>query len=205
VKVAIATALVLAASVAHADQPKPAGGPAAGAPAMRPPDPKPQPAMPEMKPAPEIAEAAKVMAGSYTCKGVDMNPDGSSRPATSKMKISLELGGYYILVDLAEQKSKDNATPLAAKMYRTYDTTTKRWINTLLASAPGGPVTMTTTDKMGVGPVTWTGSGTIMGQAFTERSHEDPDPATKSVHVWGEFSMDGGKTFQKDYDVTCKK
>jgi hypothetical protein len=207
VKSALAAALVLAASVsARADQPaKPAGGPSAGAPAMRAPDPKPPQPMPEMKPAPEIAAAAKVMVGSYTCKGVDMNPDGSSRPAVSKMKISLEMNGYYILVDLAEQKSKDNATPLAAKMYRTYDSTSKKWINTLIASAPGGPVTMTTTDAMGTGPVTWTGTGTIMGQAFTEKSHEEPDAAAKTVHVWGEFSMDGGKTFNKDYDVTCKK
>jgi hypothetical protein len=217
VKASVALALALAVAVfatARADQAKPpaaaAGSahvPSAGAPAggMRPPDPKPQPAMPEMKPAPEIADAAKAMVGTYTCKGVDMNPDGSSRPAVSKMKISLEMNGYYILVDLSEQKSKDNATPLAAKMYRTYDATSKKWMNTIIASAPGGPVTMTTTDAMGTGPVTWTGTGTYAGQSFTEKSHEEPDAKTKSVHVWGEFSMDGGKTFQKDYDTTCKK
>ena len=209
-KVAAALALAFAMSAAaRADQPKPkpSGGSTAGAPAavMRPPDPPKPPPMPEMKPAPEIAAAAKLMIGSYTCKGVDMNPDGSSRPSVAKMKISVELNGYYILVDLAEQKSKDNATPLQAKMYRTYDATSKKWTNTIIATAPGGPETMTSTDAMGTGPVTWTGSGTYAGQSFTERSHEEPDASTKSVHVWGEFSMDGGKTFQKDYDTTCKK
>ena len=211
---AIAIGSILAlASVAAADQgkPPPAGGPAAGAPAtphaavVAPmPPAKTPPPEPEMKPAPEIADAAKAMVGSYKCKGVDFNPDGSSRPSLSTMKISSELDGFYILVDLQEQKTKENATPFKAKMYRTYDAEAKKWTNTMLATAPGGPLTMTTTDAMG-GQVTWTGSFQMMGHAFTEKSHEEPDAKTKSVHIWGEFSMDGGKTFNKDYDITCKK
>jgi hypothetical protein len=91
-------------------------------------------------------------------------------------------------------------------MYRTYDAAKKTWIDTIIATAPGGPITMTTTDTgMGQGPITWAGSMDMMGQKITEKSHEEPDAKSKSVHVWGEFSMDGGKTFMKDYDMTCKK
>jgi hypothetical protein len=213
VRGAIAIAAVLAlAATAVADQAKaPAGSAAAGAPAphaaavVAPMPPKQPPApMPEMKPAQEVTDAAKVMVGSYKCKGVDFNPDGSSRPSLLTMKISTELGGYYILVDLQEQKSKDNPTPFVAKMYRTFDAGSKKWIDTIIASAPGGPMTMNTTDTMG-GQVTWTGTASMMGQTFTEKSHEEPDAKTKSVHLWGEVSLDGGKTFAKEYDVTCKK
>ncbi len=210
--IAIGASLVVGAlaSAAAADQAKapakPAGGPSAGAPAVVAPMPpaKTPPPEPEMKPAPEIADAAKAMAGSYKCKGVDFNPDGSSRPSLATMKISSELDGFYILVDLQEQKTKENATPFKARMYRTYDADAKKWTNTLLATAPGGPLTMTTTDAMG-GQVTWSGSFSMQGHSFTEKSHEEPDAKTKSVHIWGEFSMDGGKTFNKDYDITCKK
>ena len=205
-----ALASAAAADEAKAPPPK-AGGPSAGAPAtphaavVAPMPPKQQPPPePEMKPAPEIADAAKAMVGSYKCKGVDFNPDGSSRPSLSTMKISSELDGFYILVDLQEQKTKENATPFKARMYRTYDADAKKWTNTMLATAPGGPLTMTTTDTMG-GQVTWSGSFSMQGHAFTEKSHEEPDAKTKSVHIWGEFSMDGGKTFNKDYDITCKK
>lgn len=210
---AIAIVAVLASSfggLAMADQAKPAAGsaapPAAGAAAVVAPMPPKQPPapMPEMKPAQEVTAAAKLMVGSYKCKGVDFNPDGSSRPSLMSMKITTELDGYYLLVDLQEQKSKDNPQAFKAKMYRTYDAAAKKWTDTMLASAPGGPMTLTSTDTMG-GQVTWTGSMTMMGQAFTERSHEEPDAKTKSVHIWGEFSLDGGKTFTKEYDTTCKK
>jgi len=64
---------------------------------------------------------------------------------------------------------------------------------------------MTTTDAMATGPVTWSGTAEMMGQKMTERGHEEPDAKAKSVHMWGEVSIDGGKTFMKEYDVTCKK
>ena len=197
-----------AAIADEAKQPaKPAsGGSSAGAAAVVAPPPKTPPPMPEMKPAPEVAAAAKIMAGSYSCKGNDMNPDGSSRPSLSKLKISADMDGYYILVDLAEQKTKDNPTPFKAKMYRTYDAAKKTWIDTIIAAAPGGPMTMTTTDSgMGTGKIMWTGTAEMGGQKFMERGYEEPDAKAKTVHLWGEVSMDGGKTFMKEYDLTCKK
>jgi len=187
---------------------KPAsGGASAGAAAVVAPPPKtPPPTMPEMKPAQEVTDAAKLMTGSYSCKGNDMNPDGSSRPSIAKLKISSEMDGYYILVDLAEQKSKQNPTPFKAKMYRTFDASKKMWVDTIIASAPGQPMTMTTTDSgMGTGKIMWTGSAEFGGQKFMEHGYEEPDAKTKSVHIWGEVSMDGGKTFAKEYDITCKK
>lgn len=200
-------ALLACSSLALADEAKQAEKrpAAAGAAAVAPKPPTPPPPMPEMKPAQEVTDAAKTMVGSYKCKGNDMNPDGSSRPSLGSMKISSDLDGYYILVELTEQKTKENPTPFKAKMFRTYDAASKKWIDTIVASAPGGPMTMTTTDAMGTGRVMWTGTMDMMGQKITEHGYEEPDAKTKSVHIWGEFSIDGGKTFAKDYDITCKK
>ncbi len=216
-----ALALAGAATVAMADEakapskaptaerkqaPPPAGGgAAAGAAVVAPMPPKPQPPMPVMKPAQEVTDAAKLMVGSYRCKGNVMNPDGSSRPSIGSMKVSVDLDGYYILVEMAEQKTKDNPTPFKAHMFRTFDATSKKWTNTMLAAAPGGPMTETSTDTMGTGPVTWSGEGQMGTLKFTSRGHEEPDAKTKSVHLWGETSSDGGKTFAKEYDLTCKK
>jgi hypothetical protein len=219
----LATLVVAASSIALADEakapaaserraptPKPAGGApmptgSGSAAAVVAPPPKQAPAMPEMKPPQEIADAAKLMVGSYKCKGNVMNPDGSSRPSLGSMKVSVELDGFYILVDMMEQKTKENPTPFKAHMFRTFDAAAKKWTNTMIAAAPGGPMTETSTDAMGSGPVTWTGTMEMMGQKMTERGHEEPDAKTKSVHLWGEVSMDGGKTFAKEYDLTCKK
>lgn len=204
-------ALLACSSLALADEAKPAekakqAPPAAGAAAVAPKmPPTPAPPMPEMKPAQEVTDAAKLMVGSYRCKGNDMNPDGSSRPSLASMKISTDLDGYYIVVELSEQKTKDNKTPFKAKMFRTYDAASKKWINTIVAAVPGGPMTMTTADTLGTGRAMWTGTVDMMGQKITEHGYEEPDAKTKSVHIWGEVSMDGGKTFAKDYDMTCKR
>ena len=212
----VSLALVAAPALALADEakapaprqaPVPAAtrpGNAAGAAAVVAPPPKTPPPMPEMKPAPEVAEAAKAMSGSYKCKGNVMNPDGSSKPSLGSLKISADMDGYYLLVDLAQQKTKENPTPFKAHMFRTYDPSSKTWSMVMIATAPGAPIVATTTDAMS-GPVTWTSTGAMMGQKFTEKSHEEFDAKSKSLHMWGEYSMDGGKTFLKDYDTTCKK
>lgn len=200
----ITIAMILgAAAIAHADQAK---APSAGAAVVAPMPPKsPPPAMPEMTPPKEIADAAKGMIGTYACKGNVTNPDGSSRPSLSTMKIATDLGGFYIVIDLAEKKTADNPHPFQAHMFRTYDAAKKAWTTTMLANAPGGPETETTTDAVGAGtPVVWNSTGEMMGQKFTERAHEEPDAKAKTVHLWGEVSMDG-KTWMKDYDMTCKK
>lgn len=195
-----------ATASAQPDKAKPASGAAAGAAAVAPmPPTKPPPPKEDMTPPAEIATAAKAMIGSYACKGNVSEMDGSSKPSTAKMKISTDLGGFYILVDITEGKSKDRPQPFMAHMFRTYDAGKKVWSNTMLANGPGGPMTETTTDAVGSGSaVTWSGTMEMMGQKISERSHEEPDAKTKSVHLWGEVSMDG-KTWMKEYDLTCKK
>jgi hypothetical protein len=202
----LAITIVLAGAAATASAQPDKAKPAAGAAAVAPmPPTKPPPPKEDMTPPKEIADAAKAMVGSYSCKGNVSEMDGSSKPTTLKMKISTDLGGFYIVVDMMEAKSKDRPQPFMAHMFRTYDAAKKTWTNTMLGNGPGGPLTETTTDAVGTGAaVTWTGNTQMMGQNISEKSHEEPDLKTKTVHLWGEVSMDG-KTWMKEYDLSCKK
>jgi len=193
------------AALAQKDEAARKPPPAAGAPrTMVAPTPPRQPPPPEVMPppAPELVAAGKAMRGTYRCKGFNMNPDGSSRPSAATMRISTDLDGYWIVVELAEQKTRANPTPFKAKMFRTYDAKARTWTMVTL-SIGGHAMTQTSTDPAGA-DMTWTGSGEMQGMRFTERSHEEPDVRHRTVHLWGEASMDG-RHFMKDYDVTCKR
>jgi hypothetical protein len=174
------------------------------APRIAPKPPQQPPKAPDVMPppAPEVVAAAKVMRGRYRCKGFVMNPDGSSRPSVSSLKISSELDGYWILVDMAEQRTRANPHPFKARMYRTYDGQAHAWKMVIL-SVGGQSMTQTSTDTPG-SAMTWTGTGAMGGMHFTERAHEEPDARHRTVHLWGEASMDG-RHFMKEYDVTCKR
>ena len=68
-----------------------------------------------MKPAPEM-EKMKGMIGTWKCDGKSADMGKPTMHAIkANMKISSELGGHWMMVDYAEEKTKENAMPFAFK------------------------------------------------------------------------------------------
>jgi hypothetical protein len=83
--------------------------------------------------------------------------------------------------------------------YRTFDG--KKWHGLMVDNMGGSEVSMSDGPKEN--HVMWEGTGrSSMGEAKS-RHHEEM--AGKELKMWGEWSMDKGKTWVKGYEATCKK
>jgi hypothetical protein len=190
--------LALCAS-AYAGDPKAGGG---GAPPAPPADKKaPPPAdakMPDMKPAPEIAEMAKAMAGTWKCSGqVDMG--GTMVDIKGTVTHKADLDGYWIRSTINGTAGK---MTMKSEFLTTYDAGSKKWYRSSFNSHGGhGTSWGTAADKK----VSWEGDAQFMSGPVKIRGTEDMSDPKAGAHIVGEFSKDNGKTWQKDHDVTCKK
>jgi hypothetical protein len=157
-------------------------------------------AAPAMPKAPqELADMMKGMAGSWKCDGTSMGMDGKEVKFTGKMTSKLDLDGFW-----GHDTFEGTMGPGKFKFesFMTYDANGKKW-HSVFVDNQGGMM-MGSSDgmkdmKMDVtadmmGPM---GKGTF-------KDHMDASDMKKGVHMWGEASMDG-KTFNKVYEMTCKK
>lgn len=187
--------------MAYAQQPAP---PAKSdkAPAVAPVPPKDtKPAPPAMPAVPaEVAELGKAMSGTWKCKGESLE-GGAKTPMTATNKVKVDFDKWWISESLDVK-----AGPMKFKMqsYTTYDAAAKKWrrvgidsmggqmVGTADAAAAGSKMTFNM-DMMG--PM---GAGQF-------RDHVDPTDMKAGLKVWGEMSMDKGKTWIKVYEQVCKK
>jgi hypothetical protein len=187
----------------------PAGTPAAGAPAAaQPAKEAPKPVeqapmnMPMPTPSEELKAVAKAMNGNWKCTGTVMGMDMKERPSTATMSFKLEVDGFWLRGEMAEKKTKDNAHPYKFTSLQTYDAATKKWMKFGFDNT-GSWSKAWSTGPDATGKWTWEAVSTMAGMEFKGRDYEETKD--KAVHVWGEGSMDGGKTYTKMYDITCKK
>lgn len=199
--------LVLVAGAAHAQQPKadkaappPQAGGAAAAQA-KPAPPAPPPVAPKMeppKPDQAFVDMAKGMSGTWKCTGT-AEIMGNMTDVKATITHKADLNGFWIRSDFTGQAAK--LPPMKFVMYTTYDAATKKlW--RVQASAMGNHTTAvgTMADKK----VTWEGDAHWM-QGDVKVRGTDEMVSPKEVHITGEYSKDGGKTWNKDHDATCKK
>lgn len=191
-----------------AKAPAPAGGSAkAPAPAggAKPADMAKAPEMGPPKPAPEIAELAKAMAGNWKCTGkVAMDP--ANPTAMTDMK-----GTYKSSVDLDKFWVKGEWTSTVGKMksrgflYTTYDAAAKKWFRHSMDTMGMGGMEWSTGLPAGAkeGKVTWEGDSHGMGMMMKTRNTEEL--AAKSMTMTSEMSMDGGKKWMTGMTMTCTK
>jgi hypothetical protein len=179
-------------------------GPSAGAPAnplpnldmevvarRRPPPPPPQPA----KPPAEIATLGKLLAGTWQCKGNTQRGDGSSAPIVSTVTVKLDLEDAWIQMTLAEVAS--HTTKFTE--YRTYDATAKQWTRIQMNNTTGHLISTSLGEKDGK----WTWAGELVAPNGTLQLHDYEQLGAKEVKLWGEALLGG--TWQKTYEVSCKK
>jgi hypothetical protein len=173
--------------------------PAAGARAMvaLPPVQVPVPPMAPPTPAPEISAMAKTFKGTWKCKGSMMMPNGQSVPMISTVKYTTELDGFWLRSSFV-QSGKGG---FKFEAVTTFDAASKTWHR--MMSSNMGSFETSTSEGGKDGKATWNASssgpmGVSMGRHYEEL-------AGKEFKMWGEYSMDKGKTWMKAYDSTCTK
>jgi hypothetical protein len=187
---------------AVAAQPKAADSkmaPPAAAKAPAPADAK-APAMPEMTPPAELAAAVKAAGGSWTCKGQGMDHTMKMIDMTGKMKTAMSVDKWWMTTVFDSKMGKE---PFHFDSFTTYDAAAKKWKRVMVESGGfwlSGESAGNTGNK-----IDWEmTSHSPMGDGMF-RDHEDMTDPKAGVKMWGEFSMDKGKTWTKVYEMACKK
>ena len=155
----------------------------------------------EMPKAPkEVADMAKAMTGTWNCTGKGIMPDGSSIDMTASFKSKADLDGFWVHDSLDGKMGK-----MAYKFeaFSTYDAATKKWRKLGVDNMGGSSVG--TSDGVKDNKVEWAVESTSMMGQMTEKEHMEMGDAKTGTKVWGEMTMDKGKTWKKSYEVVCKK
>jgi len=152
------------------------------------------------KPAAEIADMKKMMAGTWRCTGTTSDMKGVATPMKATMKTKADLDGFWI---------HDSFTGTAGKMkytfetYTTFDASAKKWRRVMLDNMGGQMIG--TSDGMKDGKMDFNLDTMSPMGASMFKDHLDASDAKAGLKSWGEMSMDKGKTWSKVYEMTCKK
>jgi hypothetical protein len=154
----------------------------------------------EMKPPPELAEAAKAV-GTWKCTGQGMDKSMKMAEMTGTLTAKLELDGWWLHQSFAATMGKTRE-PYKFESYVSFDQPSKKWKRVLIES--GGSWASGESAGMKDGKLDWDLSMHMMGDSAF-RDHEDASDPKAGVKMWGEFSPDKGKTWVKVYEMSCKK
>ena len=155
----------------------------------------------EMPKAPkEVADMAKAMTGTWNCTGKGMMPDGSSIDMTGKFTSKSDLDAFWVH-DTMDGKMGKMAFKFEA--YSTYDAASKKWRKLGVDNMGGSSIA--TSDGMTGMKMDWAVDAVGPMGAYMSKEHLDMSDAKAGNKVWGETSMDHGKTWHKDFEVVCKK
>jgi hypothetical protein len=206
VQTVIATCLLFGAATGVALAQQKGAGSAAGSAAAGAPKPPPAdkaadkaapPAMEMPKPAQELVDMGKAMAGTWKCTGKVMMP--TQRDTNGNLQFTLDLDKMWIKTTMTETKTK---TPFKFESFVTYDQTSKKWAQVSIDNLGGYRVL--TSDGMKDNAVTWTGQATGMGKTMQVKSVHTM-VAAKDVKIDESMSVDSGKTWMPSVSVECKK
>jgi type IV secretory pathway VirB10-like protein len=172
----------------------PATPPAKTPPPAAQPAPPAAPAMPT--PSAEVAAYVKANTGTWKCTGKMFMPDGTAADMKATMKTKFALDKFWAQTTFVETKKKG----FKFESFRTFDG--KKWHGIMA-------------DNMGSQEVSWSDgpkenkavwestSRSAMGEAKARHHEETVGP--KEMKLWGEYSLDKGKTWVKAYEASCKK
>jgi hypothetical protein len=148
----------------------------------------------------EIGDMGKTVTGTWKCKGDEMDPTGAKNPITATIKTKVDMDKWWI-TDNMEVKGKNTFKMMS---FTTYDATSKKWRRVAVDNWGGQMVG--TSDGMKDGKMDWNSDTISPMGAGMFRDHVDATDAAKTgVKFWGEMSMDKGKTWNKVYEMSCKK
>jgi hypothetical protein len=174
----------------------------APAPAAKMPAPVPAPAVAKVEPRvppPELAEMAKTSAGTWRCKGEELDHTGAKAAMTATSTVRLDLDKSW-LVETMDIKGR---LPFKMVAYTTYDPPTRKWRRHGVMTHGGQLVG--TSDGMKDSKLTWKIDLITPMGAGMMREHTDLTDPKAGMKGWGEMSLDRGKTWLKVYEMTCRK
>ncbi|MBA3819209.1 MAG: hypothetical protein H0X17_09985 [Deltaproteobacteria bacterium] len=157
-----------------------------------------KPVMP--KPPTELGDMGKAVVGTWRCTGTETGQDGASGKMTATVRAKLDLDKWWISESMDAKGTRGSYKSVA---YTTYDPGSKKWRRVSVDSM--GNQFVGTSDGMKENKLTW--NMDMMGGmgAGMFRDYTDMTAAKAGVKMWGEMSMDKGKTWNKVYELTCKK
>jgi hypothetical protein len=149
----------------------------------------------------ELADMAKNMAGSWKCTGqAELGGQMMDVKATITHKVDPNLNKFWINTSFTGTAGK--LPPFKFFGYTTYDATAKKlWRVNVNGRGGHGWAWGTMADKK----VTWEGEARWPGGVDVKVRESEEMVSPKEVKVLGEYSKDGGKTWSKDHEASCKK
>ncbi len=152
----------------------------------------------------EVTDRAKAMTGTWKCTGTATGMDGKDMKFVGSMKSKSDLDGYWVH-DSFDGTMGEGKAAMKFKFegFSTFDTSTKKWRSTMMDNMGGQMIG--SADPMKDGKMdTLADMTSAMGKGQF-KDHVDVSDMKKGAHMWGEQSTDMGKTWNKVYDMTCKK
>lgn len=156
------------------------------------------------KPPAEIAASLKAMGARGRCTGTGLGHDMKTmvdfKGVTTNKKT---LDGWWIQSSMTGTVGKGKtSTKMKMESYMTYDTAAGKW-RTLGVMNDGSSMQGWAEMKDGK----WEGTSEMTGPMGSGqfREHGDMTNPKAGMTMWGEISMDKGKTWIKVYEMTCKK
>jgi len=150
------------------------------------------------KPATEIGDRVKAMMGTWKCTG-QADVGGAMQDVKATITHKADLDNFWIQSTFAGTAGK--MPPFKFTMFTTYDAPSKKWWRTRVNGRGGHATEWGTVNGT---KVSWEGDARMMGNDIKVRETEEMT-GPKEWKVMGEMSKDGGKTWTKDHDATCKK
>ncbi len=159
----------------------------------------------EMPKAPqEVADRVKAMSGTWKCTGTAAGMDGKDMKFVGSMKSKADLDGYWVHDSFAGTMGDGKgAMQYKFEAYATFDPSLKKWRSTFMDNMGGQMVG--TADPMKDGKMDTIADVMDMRGKSQFKDHVDVSDMKKGAHMWGETSRDNGKTWNKEYDMLCKK
>jgi len=166
---------------------------------------KPAPAAPakmEMpKPPDQISARVKAMTGTWKCDGTAPGMDGKDQKFSGTMSSKSDLDGWWVHDSFSG--TMGGGMKFKFESFATFDTSSKKWRDVFVDNWGGQMIG--TADEMKDGKMDTTSDSLSMMGKGMQKDHTDASEMKKGVHMWGEGSKDGGKTWVKSYDMMCKK
>ena len=158
------------------------------------------------KPPAEIKDALKQMGTRQTCTGISWGgPDGKQEMKTTATGTNaLALDGWWIKGSTTlKMGTGKTAGTMKIDSYMTWDGKLGKW-RSVGMSSDGSLMVGTADYKDGKLESVSDTFGGMMGNGKW-REHGDMTDPKAGMKMSGEMSMDGGKTWTKVYEMTCKK
>jgi hypothetical protein len=148
----------------------------------------------------ELVDAGKKWAGAWKCTGTSTVMEQTVNvKATVTHKVDANLNKFWIQTSFNGTAPK--MPPMKGTWFTTYDAANKKlWRVTMNARGGHGTAWGTWTDNK----ISWEGDARWGGVDVKTRTTEEM-VSPKELKVMGESSKDGGKTWAKDVEATCKK